>query len=984
MFRRVAALVLTSLVFSVLLWGASIASAHALQSTATPVPATPVPATPAADVVVELRQPPQPPQNFWERYGLTAKLIILIVGGVLSLFLNKFIGPTVQDWGEQLREHAKGEGGRFLGRYVPALAEDHRYLKLVGIYGKEWVTRPPLEEVYVSLHMGDVRTDDVEAIGASLSIVQAMQGHEKLVILGEPGAGKSTLMDWLTLVFCGEIEQAELRAIGDLLPIYLPLRACAIDARPLHELMADPKLLPFSVAAPANFFETQLNKGGCLVLLDGLDEVVDSAARDTVAEKINHLVRAFPKNRYVVTCRTAGWKEGLFTFDFARLLIRDFSDLDAQRFVSGWYRAVRTQEVHGRVGLSDEGRKRALEKARRRASTEAQALIDALAANLSLSELARNPLILSLIALVHYRRRDLPQGRGKLYQECLEILLDVWDREDKEIDARDLSLNAKETVLRHIAYDFHTEGLTEADAPTLEAIIEPLLPDLDCNLDAEAVLKQIEERSGILVARTLESYVFAHRTLQEYLTAKVLAASPQRFGVLLSHLHEEPWREVTLLYAGMVDDATAIVRAILVEADQERTDGDRGMLVLAGQCLVEDVTIDKAVRADVLARLEAAFEGAEQALAFEQPGRTLAAIGGQDVVSVFGRMLVGGATAQQAGAARALGRLGAHQKNADAIAALLIARLDEGAAPVRRAAALGLADLGVDDEGVIGALEEARTDGEEQVRAAAFWALLELGEAERYGMVPVPAGEFEMGSDEDDPDAQDREKPKHRLYLDDYYIARHPVTNAEFARFVEATGYQAEYDWKQFAGPGREQHPVVFVSWRDAMAYATWMGAHLPSEAQWEKAAGWDEKAGLARRWPWGDTFDNGRCNYAARQRTPRGVARWLRRIRPKDDDMPPTTPVGQYSPDGDSSYGCTDMAGNVWEWCSTIYRDYPYQADDGREQLDSSDWRVLRGGSWLEDDPGSVCCAYRDRGYFGNGVVNDGFRVARGSLNAP
>ena len=990
MFRRVATLVLTALLFTALLWGASIASAHALQSTATPVPATPVPATPvpatpAADVVVELRQPAQPPQNFWERYGIMALIISGVVGGALALIFKNLLGPTVQDWGEQLREHAKGEGGRFLGRYVPALAEDHRYLKLVGIYGKGWVTRPPLEEVYVSLHMGDVRTDDVEAIGASLSIVQAMQGHEKLVILGEPGAGKSTLMDWLTLVFCGEIEQAELRAIGDLLPIYLPLRACAVDARPLHELMADPKLLPFSVAAPANFFETQLNKGGCLVLLDGLDEVVDSAARDTVAEKINHLVRAFPKNRYVVTCRTAGWKEGLFTFDFARLLIRDFSDLDAQRFVSGWYRAVRTQEVQGRVGLSDEGRKRALAKAQRQASTEAQALIDALAANLSLSELARNPLILSLIALVHYRRRDLPQGRGKLYQECLEILLDVWDREDKEIDARDLSLNAKETVLRNIAYDFHTEGLTEADAPTLEAIIKPLLPDLDCNLDAEAVLKQIEERSGILVARTLESYVFAHRTLQEYLTAKVLASSSaQGFDVLCDHLHEEPWREVTLLYAGMVDDATAIVRAILVEADQERADGDRGMLVLAGQCLVEDVTIDKAVRADVLARLEAAFEGAEQALAFEQLGRTLAAVGGQDVVSVFERVLAGAATAQQAGAARALGRLGAHQKNADAIAGLLIARLDEGATPVRRAAALGLADLGVDDEGVIDALEEVRADGEEQVRAAAFWALLELGEAERYDMVPVPAGEFEMGSDEDDPYARENEKPKHRLYLERYYMARHPVTNAEFARFVEATGYRAEYNWKKYAGPGREQHPVVYVSWRDALAYATWMGAHLPTEAQWEKAAGWDAKEGRARRWPWGDTFDNGRCNYAARQRTTRGVARWLRRIRPKDDDMPPTTPVGQYSPDGDSPYGCADMAGNVWEWCSTIYEGYPYQADDGREQLDSSDRRVLRGGLWYSDETGSVRCAYRDWGDVVIWLGRFGFRVARGSLNAP
>ncbi|MCB0133095.1 MAG: SUMF1/EgtB/PvdO family nonheme iron enzyme, partial [Caldilineaceae bacterium] len=716
----------------------------------------------------------------------------------------------------------------------------------------------------------------------------------------EPGAGKSTLMDWLTLVFCGEIQQPALQALGELLPIYLPLRVCAGNSKPIQELMADPKLLPLSANAPTGFFVHQLEKGGCLVLLDGLDEVVDRTAHRDAAEKINQLVRTYPKNHYVVTCRTAGWEEGLLTGDFTRLLIRSFSDADVQRFVAGWYRAVRSQQVAARVGLSEEGRKRALDEAHLRARREAQSLLDALDTNDSLSDLARNPLILSLIALVHYRRYKLPEGRAKLYQECLEILLDVWDREDKELDDSGLSLNAKETVLRRIAHYFHTEGVTEADTETLENLIAPLLPEVGCALDAALVLAQIEDRSGILVTRALDRYVFAHRTLQEYLTATVLAGSPERFSSLLAHLGDEPWREVLLLYAGMVDNAAELIQAILRAADKKTGEEAISLLVLAGQCLVEDLHLDEAMRTEVVSRLEAAFDAADEALALEQLGRTLAAIGGQDVASVFGRLLTHPVAAKQIGAARALGRIGARLKAKDAVAELLIQRLATDDAPVCKAACLALADLGWRDARAIAALEAVRERGDE-ARDAAFWALLVLGQAARYGMVHIPAGEFDMGADQNDPYAGEDEKPLHRLYLDDYYIARHPVTNAEYAHFVQQTGYKVRGSWAEFTGSGRDDHPAVGVTWNDARVYAEWLGAHLPNEAQWEKAAGWDANAGHKRRWPWGDEFDPRLCNVDGGRGSSRGLGGWLTRLRPRQRGKPGTTPVGRYSPGGDS-----------------------------------------------------------------------------------
>ena len=360
---------------------------------------------------------PTPPKSFWDKYDLIVLLVSGIIGGILMLILNKLLGPTVTRSIRRLWEKLKGKTGRFRERYIPALAEAHRYLKLVGIHGGEGIPPPLLKEVYVSLRMGGAGKEQKET--RTLSITQALTEHTHLLILGEPGAGKSTLLDWLTLVFANEISQPALRRIGNLLPVFLPLRNCIAGNRPLHELMADPALLPVDIQPPDGFFPAELDRGRCLVLLDGLDEVVDERQRAGAAAKINELVRTYPDNRYVITCRTACWKEGLLTGDFARLHVRDFNDADITRFIGGWYRAVRTRQVALRGDLSPEGRQQAMARAERQATKEAARLQAALERNQSLYRLARTPLILSLIALVHYRRTRLPQGRARLYQQCL-------------------------------------------------------------------------------------------------------------------------------------------------------------------------------------------------------------------------------------------------------------------------------------------------------------------------------------------------------------------------------------------------------------------------------------------------------------------------------------------------------------------------------------------------------------------------------------
>ncbi|MBI5649862.1 MAG: SUMF1/EgtB/PvdO family nonheme iron enzyme [Chloroflexi bacterium] len=254
--------------------------------------------------------------------------------------------------------------------------------------------------------------------------------------------------------------------------------------------------------------------------------------------------------------------------------------------------------------------------------------------------------------------------------------------------------------------------------------------------------------------------------------------------------------------------------------------------------------------------------------------------------------------------------------------------------------------------------------------------------------VEIPAGAFLMGSQDKNQQAGDSEKPQRKVMLDyAYRIGRYPVTNAEFARFVAAKGYanqvywtQAGWDWKKDrAEPERyggdfdlPDHPVVGISWYEAVAYCNWLTEtlrangelapdqiiRLPTEAEWEKAA----RGEHGREYPWGDEFDSAKANTA-------------------ESKIQHTTAVGQFSPAGDSPYGCADMAGNVWEWCGTKWVvDYKiYDADSKhREDLEGKFPRVLRGGAFSFES-NCVRAAFRrgDGPDFGGRFR--GFRVVAG-----
>jgi formylglycine-generating enzyme required for sulfatase activity len=192
-------------------------------------------------------------------------------------------------------------------------------------------------------------------------------------------------------------------------------------------------------------------------------------------------------------------------------------------------------------------------------------------------------------------------------------------------------------------------------------------------------------------------------------------------------------------------------------------------------------------------------------------------------------------------------------------------------------------------------------------------------------MIEIPAGPFTMGSDTGESD----EAPAHEVDLSAFEIDRFEVTNADFAQFVEATGYQTDAEkagssknWRDDA-EGKDNHPVVRVSWNDAVAYCEWLGKRLPTEAEWEKAArgteGW--------MYPWGDEWDPSKANV-------------------KDTGLRGTAAVGSFGA-GASPYGVEDMAGNVWEWTADWYEPYPGSTYDS--EYFGQKFRVVRGGGWFE-----------------------------------
>ncbi len=380
---------------------------------------------------------------------------------------------------------------------------------------------------------------------------EAVTKYNQLFILGKPGAGKTTFLKHLAI----QCSQGEFQ--GDLVPFFVTLKDFA-------ETEAKSDLLSFLnnyiKSDNAHNLQQILNHHKALILLDGLDEVLEADSKRVIKE-IETLSNKYPGNQYVLTCRIAA-KE--YTFEkFTEVEIADFDWQQITTFAHNWFK-------HKPV--------------------KPETFLTRLEKDEPIKELVSNPLLLTLLCISFEELGDFPSNRKELYEEGLDALLKKWDAKrgiQRDKIYKPLSIAKKEDLLSNIAWKTFEPGDYFFKVDRAKRYISEYIRNLPgANLDDEAlqgdsgiVLKNIEAQHGLLVARAKNIYSFSHLTFQEYFTAReIILVRQSRYKALqelVSHLFDKRWREVFLLAVAMSPNAERLVLLMKNKIDYLMAKDDR-------------------------------------------------------------------------------------------------------------------------------------------------------------------------------------------------------------------------------------------------------------------------------------------------------------------------------------------------------------------------------------------------------------------------
>jgi predicted NACHT family NTPase len=374
--------------------------------------------------------------------------------------------------------------------------------------------------------------------------LEAVQHYSKLMVLGKPGAGKTTFLKYLAM----QCIEGQFQA--NRVPLFITLKDFAEAPKhpDLLEYIAQ-QLSSCGVTDASVKVEQLLRQGQALVLLDGLDEVREEDTK-RVVRQIREISDQFHTNQFVITCRIAA-KD--YTFErFTEVEMADFDLKQIAIFAQNWFR------------VSD--------------PVKAKRFIQKLEENEPIQELATNPLLLTLLCLVFGENADFPANRSELYKEGLDVLLKKWDAKrniERDQVYKNLSLQRKEDLLSQIALITFEHKDYFFKQKTVEAYIADFIrnlrdadPDPEIlRLDSEVVLKSIEAQHGLLVERAKGIYSFSHLTFQEYFAAREIVAN-SALESLVEHITEKRWGEIFLLSVGMMRKADDLMRLMKQRLDQ--------------------------------------------------------------------------------------------------------------------------------------------------------------------------------------------------------------------------------------------------------------------------------------------------------------------------------------------------------------------------------------------------------------------------------
>ncbi|MEU2564148.1 NACHT domain-containing protein [Streptomyces longispororuber] len=465
----------------------------------------------------------------------------------------------------------------FERRYLPHVADKQNRITIYGIDLRESPDRWPLEVAYLSLEASGAdsqaydRLDglpDGGPVTVQLRADAALAEHARVLLRGDAGSGKTTLVQWLAVTAARQ---------GAPVPFVLPLRTLVrADTLPAPEAFLTAVSCPH--AAPPGWAERVLTAGRGLVMVDGIDEV-PAADRTRTRDWLLDLTRAYPGNQWLVTTRpTAVRPTWLADQGFRELTLAPMKRADVTTFVRRWHAAADARDYE-------------------------DTLLTALRTKRDLALMATNPLMCGLICALHRERRGfLPQGRKELYDAALSMLLTRRDRERGmgAPDGIELTEEARLELLQSLAYGLILSGRTEMDHDGALLLLERALPNIASAAqqgDTEAVFRHLLLRSGLLREPAPGVVHFVHRTFQDYLGARA-AVADGHLDVLVHHAGDPQWEDVIRMAVAHArpQERARLLRHLLAADSSPRV----SLLALA--CLEDATTLDPSVRQEVESR----------------------------------------------------------------------------------------------------------------------------------------------------------------------------------------------------------------------------------------------------------------------------------------------------------------------------------------------------------------------------------------------
>jgi predicted NACHT family NTPase len=471
--------------------------------------------------------------------------------------------------------------------------ETHQFLAQVHELPKEHLRRlRESDQVEAEIELEELerhkRVYYEQPIRVVLDVVNKKQDYKYIVILGDPGSGKSTLLQFLALNWA----QSPLNNVISLpIPLLIELRTYM---RRREDKECNNFLEFFHQCSGAVYhlnqleLDKKLKAGNTLVMFDGLDEVFDPGKREDVITDIHRFTNDYPDVQVIVTSRIIGYKpQRLLNAEFRHFILQDLDSEQIQDFINRWHELTFTDAV-------DKVRKR-------------ERLQRGIAASKSIAELAGNPLLLTMMAILN-RNQELPRDRAELYNQASRVLLHQWDveralTEDKRLDPKTIDYKDKQAMLRQVAYFMQTgdKGLAGnlINENDLVKVLTDYLKTIEFDKPREAarvMINQLRTRNFMLCFLGADYYAFMHRTFLEYFCAwefvwqfketQTLTIEELKNEVFGKHWQDESWHEVLLLIAGMIEPRFVgeILDYLMVQDGEEEKFIN---LFLAAKCLVE-------------------------------------------------------------------------------------------------------------------------------------------------------------------------------------------------------------------------------------------------------------------------------------------------------------------------------------------------------------------------------------------------------------